>query len=135
MYDFRDSAVVGGLMSHQPALLSHDLPRFYAPNPRLAPALAGRNRVGGTMGASATHWRAAYVNWFTRRGWRKRYRHRHARACAPILSLGSGAHSRDHAVDRTGGSDLGAVPHRMSFPPPAPRSGGNPGKVAISCSK
>ena len=28
------------------------------------------------MGASATHWRAAYVNWFTRRGWRKRYRHR-----------------------------------------------------------
>jgi hypothetical protein len=60
----------------------------------------------------ATHWRAAHVNWFTRRGWRKRYRHRHARPCAPILSRGSGAHSRDHAVARTGGSDLGAVPHR-----------------------
>src|SRR5262249_33076051 len=55
---------------------------------------------------------AAHVNWFTRRGWRKRYRHRHAQSCAPILSVGSGAHSRDHAVDRTGGSDLGAVPHR-----------------------
>jgi hypothetical protein len=79
---------------------------------RLTPGLAGRNRVGGTMGASATHWRAAHVNWFTQRGWRKRYRHRYARACVPILSVGSGAHSRDHAVDRTGGSDLGAVPHR-----------------------
>src|SRR5262245_60170555 len=76
------------------------------------PGLAGRNRVGGTVGASATHWRAAHVNWFTRRGWRKRYRHRHEKSCAPILSVGSGAHSRDHAVDRTGGSDLGAVPHR-----------------------
>src|SRR5215469_5072990 len=80
--------------------------------PGLTPGLAGRNRVGGTMGANATYWRAAHVNWFTRRGWRKRYRHRHARQCAPILSVGSGAHSRDHAVDRTGGSDLGAVPHR-----------------------
>src|SRR5262249_21244413 len=39
----------------------------------LTPSLAGRNRVGGTMRASATHWRAAHVNWFTRRGWRKRY--------------------------------------------------------------
>ena len=70
--------------------------------------------VGGTFWfhASATHWRAAHVNWFTQRGWRKRYRHRYARACAPILPVGSGANSRDHAVDRTGGSDLGAVPHR-----------------------
>src|SRR5262249_55616329 len=107
---FRAFVVAGGLMSHQPALLSHDFPRFYALPPGLTPGLAGRNRVGGTMGAM-THWRAAYVNWFTRRGWRKRYRHRYARACAPILSVGSGAHSRDHAVDRTGGSDLGAVPH------------------------
>ena len=24
-------------------------------------------------GASATHWRATHVNWFTRRGWHKRY--------------------------------------------------------------
>ena len=39
----------------------------------LTPSLAGRNRVGGTMSASATHWRAAHVNWFTRRGWCKRY--------------------------------------------------------------
>ena len=60
-------------MSHQPALLTHDFLRFYAPNPGLTPGLAGRNRVGGTVGASATHWRAAHVNWFTRRGWRKRY--------------------------------------------------------------
>src|SRR5262245_6332402 len=40
------------------------------------------------------------------------YGHRHARACAPILSVGSGTHSRD----RTGGRDLGAGPHRMSCP-------------------
>src|SRR5262245_57479550 len=40
--------------------------------------------------------------------------HRHARACAPILSVGSGAHSHDHTGDRTGGRDLGAGPHRMS---------------------
>jgi len=39
--------------------------------------------------------------------------HRHARACAPILSVGSGAHSHDHTGDRTGGRDLGAGPHRM----------------------
>ena len=65
-------------------------------------------------GASATHWRAAHVNWFTRRGWHKRYRRRHARACAPIWSVGSGAHSHDHTGDRTGGRDLGAVPRRMS---------------------
>jgi hypothetical protein len=51
-------------------------------------------------------------------GWHKRYRHRHARACAPILSVGSGAHSRDHTGDRTGSRDSGAVPHRMSCPPP-----------------
>jgi hypothetical protein len=44
-------------------------------------------------------------------GWHKRYRHRHARSCAPILSVGSGAHSPDHAGDRTGDRDLGAVPH------------------------
>ena len=60
----------------------------------------------------AAHGRAAHVNRFTRRGWRKRYKHQHARPCAPILSGGSGAHSRDHAVDRTGGGDLGAVAHR-----------------------
>ena len=89
-------------------------PGFRRPTPGLTPGLAGRNRVGGTVGASATHWRAAHVNWFTRREWRKRYRHRHAQSCAPILSVGSGAHSRDHAVDRTGGSDLGAVPHRSN---------------------
>src|SRR5215468_5178710 len=72
------------------------LPVYRRPTPGLTTGLAGRNRVGGTMGASATHWRAAHVNWFTRRGWRKRYRRRHARACAPILSVGSvgsGAHS------------------------------------------
>ena len=39
---------------------------------------------------------------------------RHARACAPILSVGSGAHSHDHTGDRTGGRDLGVVPRRMS---------------------
>src|SRR5262245_36414265 len=89
-------------------------PVLTRPTPGLTSGLAGRNRVGGTMSASATHWRAAHVNWFTRRGRRKRYRHRYARACAPILSVGSGAHSRDHAVDRTGGSDLGAVPHRSN---------------------
>jgi hypothetical protein len=33
---------------------------------------------------------------------------------APVLSVGSGAHSRDHTGDRTGGGDLGAVPHRLS---------------------
>jgi hypothetical protein len=44
-------------------------------------------------------------------GWHKRYRHRHARARAPILSVGSGAHSPDHAGARTGDRDLGAVPH------------------------
>jgi len=41
--------------------------------------------------------------------------HRHARACAPILSVGSGAHSHDHTGDSTGGRDLGAVPHRLSW--------------------
>ena len=61
IYDQRDYVAAGGLMSHQPALLSHDFLRFR----RLTPGLAGRNRVGGTMGASATHWRAAHVNWFT----------------------------------------------------------------------
>src|SRR5262249_14442018 len=40
--------------------------------------------------------------------------HPHARACAPILSVGSGDHSHDHTGDRTGGRDLGAGPHRMS---------------------
>jgi hypothetical protein len=60
--------------------------------------------------------------------------HRHARACAPILSVGSRAHGHDYTGDRTGGRDLGTVPHRMSFPPPASRSG-DPGKVAISCSR
>jgi len=42
------------------------------------------------------------------------------RACAPILSVGSGAHGHDFTGDRTGGRDLGTVPHRMSFPPPRP---------------
>ena len=65
-------------------------------------------------GASATHWRATHVNWLTRRGWYKRYRRRHARACAPILSVGCGAHSHDHTGDCTRGRDLGAVPRRMS---------------------
>src|SRR5262249_31955741 len=63
--------------------------------------------------------------------------HRHARACAPILSVGSGAHGHDFTGDRTGGRDLGTVPYRMSFLPPAwpgPRPG-DPGKVAISCSR
>src|SRR5262249_6006250 len=41
--------------------------------------------------------------------------HRHARACAPILSVGSGAHSHDPTGDRTGGCDLGAGPYRMSW--------------------
>src|SRR5262249_57712931 len=55
----------------------------------------------------------------------------HARACAPILSVRSGAHSHDPAGDRTGSRDLGTVPHRMSFPPPAPRFGSaEVGKVA-----
>jgi hypothetical protein len=44
----------------------------------------------------------------------KRYRQRYARACAPILLVGSAAHGRDHTDDRTRGRDLGAVPHRMS---------------------
>jgi len=74
-------------------------------------------------GASATHWRATHVNWFTRRGWHKRYRRRHARACAPILSVGSGAHSHDHTGDCTRGRDLGAVPRRMSWPPALPPPG------------
>src|SRR5262249_54987009 len=43
-------------------------------------------------------------------------RARHARACALILSIGSGAHSSDHTGDRTGGRDLGAGPRRMSCP-------------------
>ncbi len=34
------------------------------------------------------------------------------RTRAPILSVGSGAHSHDHTGDRTGGRDLGAVPMR-----------------------
>jgi hypothetical protein len=34
--------------------------------------------------------------------------------CAPILSVGSGAHSCDPIGDRTGGGDLGAVPLRLS---------------------
>jgi len=75
------------------------------------------------MRASATHWRAAHVNWFTQRGWHKRYRHQHARACAPILSVGPGAHSHHHTDDRTGGRDLGAVPRRMSWPPALPPPG------------
>src|SRR5262249_61312986 len=103
----------GRLLGPRPTLSSLGFcPFIWPPTPSLTPALAGRNRVGGTMGASATHWRAAHVNWFTQRGWRKRYRHRHARACPPILSLGSGGSGGDHAVDRTGGSDLGAVSHR-----------------------
>src|SRR5262245_28642665 len=32
------------------------------------------------------------------------------RTPAPILSVGSGAHSHDHTGDRTGGRDLGALP-------------------------
>jgi len=35
------------------------------------------------------------------------------RACAAILSVGSGAHGHDFTGDRTGGRDLGAVLHRM----------------------
>ena len=38
------------------------LPVYRRSTPGLTPALAGRNRVGCTMGASATHWRAAHVN-------------------------------------------------------------------------
>jgi len=34
--------------------------------------------------------------------------------------IGSGAHSHDHTGDRTGGSYLGAGPHRMNCPPPDP---------------
>jgi len=44
-YGQREAAEAGGLMSHQPALLSHDFPRFYAPNPRLNPRL-GRAKSG-----------------------------------------------------------------------------------------
>jgi len=50
------------------------------------------------------------------------------RACAPILSVGSGAHGHDFTGDRSGSRDLGAVPHRMSFPPPVPAAGGAEGQ-------
>ena len=38
--------------------------------------------------------------------------------------IGSGAHSHDHTGDRTGGSYLGAGPHRMNCPPPDPPASG-----------
>ena len=79
-----------------------------------AAAKLPRGQAICARGASATHWRATHVNWFTRRGWHKRYRRRHARACAPILFVGSGAHSHDPTGGRTGSRDLGAGPHRMS---------------------
>src|SRR6516164_764371 len=45
----------------------------------------------------------------------------HARACAPILSVGSGAHSHDDTGDCTKGRDLGAGPHRLNCrSPPLP---------------
>jgi hypothetical protein len=60
----------------------------------------------------------ARVSWFTRQLQRKCYRRRYARACAPVLLVGSGAHGRDHTDDCTGGRDLGAVFHRMIFSRP-----------------
>jgi len=37
------------------------------------------------------------------------------RAGAPIRSIGSASHSRDHTGGRTGSRDLGDVPRRMTF--------------------
>jgi len=53
------------------------------------------------------------VNWFTQRGLRKRYRHRHARLCAPILFVGFAANGGGRPDSRTGIRDLGAVPDRI----------------------
>src|SRR5262249_39051300 len=41
----------------------------------------------------------------------------HARAYAPILSVGSGARNRHHAGHPTGGRDLGGGPHRVTWRP------------------
>jgi len=53
IYDQRDYVAAGGLMSHQPALLSHDFLRFYAPNPRLGRAKSGWRHNGRECDALA----------------------------------------------------------------------------------
>jgi len=53
IYDQRDYVAAGGLMSHQPALLSHGFLRFYAPNPRLGRAKSGWRHNGRECDALA----------------------------------------------------------------------------------
>src|SRR5262249_50522313 len=53
VYNVREYPEPGGLMSHQPALLSHDFPRFYAPNPRLGRAKSGWRHNGRECDALA----------------------------------------------------------------------------------
>jgi hypothetical protein len=71
----------------------------------------------------AASWVAAFCHRFTTPNFCFCTKGRHARACALILSVGSGAHSHDHTGDRTGGCDLDAGLHRMSCPRRAPASG------------